>query len=349
MKILYATQGTGNGHLSRAADIIPILQSKGELDVLVSGTQVDMPINYPVKYRLDGLSFVFGKRGGVNIASTLFNARVGRFLKEVRSVPVEEYDLIINDFEPVSAWACRLNNKTCVGLSHQSAILSPNTPQPKPRNLIGEIIYKNYAPVSKQYGFHFNRFDKQIFTPVIRRQIRELNVTDKGHYTVYLPAYGDAELFNFFSTFSNATWEIFSKHNKSAFRLKNVQVRPLNQEAFTESLAACTGVICGAGFETPSEALFLGKKLLVVPMKNQYEQQCNAEVLRLMGVSVIKELRSKHISTIGEWIESGKATRVNYPDITANVIDLIIDNHFAAVSQPAPYIWNEQPFEISPA
>ena len=28
MKILYAIQGTGNGHISRARDIIPVLQKK---------------------------------------------------------------------------------------------------------------------------------------------------------------------------------------------------------------------------------------------------------------------------------------------------------------------------------
>lgn len=63
MKILYAIQGTGNGHLSRAGDIIPILQQKGELDILVSGTEADIQIPYPVKYKFKGLSFVFGKKG----------------------------------------------------------------------------------------------------------------------------------------------------------------------------------------------------------------------------------------------------------------------------------------------
>ena len=49
MKILYAIQGTGNGHLSRARDIIPVLQQKGELDILVSGIQADVDLPYPVK------------------------------------------------------------------------------------------------------------------------------------------------------------------------------------------------------------------------------------------------------------------------------------------------------------
>ncbi len=70
MKILYAIQGTGNGHLSRARDIVPILQKKGEVDILVSGIQADVSLPFPIKYRLKGLSFVFGKNGGVDIVST---------------------------------------------------------------------------------------------------------------------------------------------------------------------------------------------------------------------------------------------------------------------------------------
>jgi len=63
MKILYAIQGTGNGHISRARDIIPLLQKKGELDILISGTEADVDLGYPVKYKLKGMSFVFGKHG----------------------------------------------------------------------------------------------------------------------------------------------------------------------------------------------------------------------------------------------------------------------------------------------
>ena len=52
MKILYAIQGTGNGHVSRARDIIPILQKKGDLDILVSGIQADVDLPYNIKYKL---------------------------------------------------------------------------------------------------------------------------------------------------------------------------------------------------------------------------------------------------------------------------------------------------------
>ena len=53
-------------------------------------------------------------------------------------------------------------------------------------------------------------------------------------------------------------------------------------------------MLCGAGFETPAEALFLNKKLLVIPMKTQFEQKCNAQALKEMGVTVVKKLSYKY-------------------------------------------------------
>jgi UDP-N-acetylglucosamine:LPS N-acetylglucosamine transferase len=70
MKILYAIQGTGNGHISRARDIIPILQKKGDLDILISGIQADVSLPYEVKYKFKGLSFIFGKNGGIDLLNT---------------------------------------------------------------------------------------------------------------------------------------------------------------------------------------------------------------------------------------------------------------------------------------
>ncbi len=63
MKILYAIQGTGNGHLARAEDIIPILKQYGDLELFVSGAQADIKLSYPVKHTSKGLSFYFGKNG----------------------------------------------------------------------------------------------------------------------------------------------------------------------------------------------------------------------------------------------------------------------------------------------
>jgi hypothetical protein len=59
MKILYAIQGTGNGHIARAEDIIPVLSQYGDLDLFISGAQADIKLSFPVKYKSKGLSFYF--------------------------------------------------------------------------------------------------------------------------------------------------------------------------------------------------------------------------------------------------------------------------------------------------
>jgi predicted glycosyltransferase len=91
-------------------------------------------------------------------------------------------------------------------------------------------------------------------------------------------------------------------------------------------MATAAGVLCGAGFETPAEALFMQKKLMVIPMKGQYEQQCNAAALKDIGVPVIKSLKIKHADKIRTWLQSDKRIEVNYPDITANIINTIFSS-----------------------
>ncbi len=325
MKILFAIQGTGNGHLSRARDVYPELLKYGEVDVLISGIQADVEFPYPVKYKLYGLSFIFGKKGGVSVWETLKKVKLLRLIRDIRALPVKDYDLVVNDFDAVSAWACKLKKIPCVSLSHQCAVLNEKAPLPEKSDWLGRTVLKHYAPVTAAYGFHFRAFAKNIFTPVIRREIRELKPTNEGHYTVYLPAYDDETIVHHLDHFPDAKWQVFSKHNKKPFTYNNVSVQPINNEAFIASMASCAGLLCGAGFEGPAEALFLGKKLIAIPMENQYEQQCNAAGLKKMGVPIIKSLNEKYYNTIAYWLIDKTTITVNYPDHISTVVQTMIN------------------------
>ncbi len=327
MRILYAIQGTGNGHLSRSRDIVPLLEKNHEVDILVSGTQADVGLPFPIKYKFKGLSFIFGEKGGVDFIETYKKSNLKLLLKEINSLPILDYDLIISDFEPVSAWACDLSNVKCIALSHQAAVLNDRVPQPKESDILGKTILKNYAPASVSYGFHFKKYDENIFTPVIRQQIRDIKVENKGHYTVYLPAYNDKRILGVLREFENTRWQVFSKHNKKIISEDNILIQPINNESFIESMASCEGVLCGAGFETPAEALFMNKKLMVIPMKGQYEQQCNAAALKEMGVPVIKSLKIENSDKIKAWLLEGKRIKVDYPDITEMILNRVIDEN----------------------
>lgn len=321
MKILYAIQGTGNGHLARAEDIIPELQKHGKLDLFVSGAQADIKLSYPVKYKSKGLSFYFGKGGGVDLLKTFRKNSSKDVYKEIKEFPVEKYDLVINDFEPISAWACRRKNIPCVALSHQSALLSPKVPSPKHYDPVGDWILKNYAPAQAHVGFHFASFDKHIYTPVIRAGVRNASNTMLDHYTVYLPAYDDRKLVPLLAKLPHVRWHIFSKHTKKAYHIGKLSVYPVNKEEFEASMTSAKGVLCGAGFETPAETLYLHKKLMVVPMKNQYEQYYNAIALKELKVPVLKNIKKKRLEAIAEWVESDTVVNIEYPNITEQAVN----------------------------
>ncbi len=324
MKVLYAIQGTGNGHLSRARDVIPLLQQKCDLDILISGIQSDVNLPAKVKFQLHGLSFIFGKKGGIDFMKTLKALKPMRLLKEIMNLPIEDYDLVINDFEPVSAWAAKRAGVACIGLSHQAAVQHSKAPKPKHRFWLGELILNNYAPCKCQYGFHFKKYAPEIYHPLIRKEIRDLQPSNGNYVTVYLPAYSDEWISSILTLLPETNWEVFSKHTKGSTISGNIKISPINNEAFLQSLTNCSAVLCGAGFETPSEALFLKKKLAVVPMKGQYEQQCNAAALAEEGVTVLESFNNTTIPVLQTWLKEPMMVDLDFPDETEQIIDEIL-------------------------
>jgi uncharacterized protein (TIGR00661 family) len=346
MKILYAIQGTGNGHISRAREMVPLYAKHAEVDVLISGSQQEVTLGFPIKYRMRGLGFVFGKNGGVDIKATILQARFWRYLRDVYQVPVQQYDAVINDFEPVTAYAAAVHHIPCIAVSHQAAFLSPLTPRAAGKDPFAEWLLKHYAPVSDKIGMHFDKYDSFIETPVIRREIRELEPLNNGHYTVYLPAYADKILIKHMTQVKDIHWEIFSKHTLSQYRVDNVTIKPVNNDNYLLSLAHSQGLLTGGGFEAPAEALYLGKKVMVIPMSNQYEQRCNAQALEPKGIPVIHKVGDNFYEQLRDWTKQPHPKKEDYPDnaekIVLKSLDLVSNmlknksKHAGMTPEPTP-------------
>jgi uncharacterized protein (TIGR00661 family) len=325
MKILYAIQGTGNGHVSRARHLLPHLQKFGEVEVLISGTQVEVELAFPVKHRYKGFSFAYNAKGGVAFARSARDKLSGQLLKEILHLPVRAYDLVINDFEPVSAWAARFRGVPCISLGHQAAFRSAASPRPEKREPFGEMVLKHYAPSDVGVGFHFKRYDDCIFPPIIRSDIREQAPINQGHYAVYLPAFSEARLLELLHRLPRTEWQVFSRRTSKPYRKENVLVQPVDAAAFTQSLLSCAGVLTGAGFETPAEAMFLGKKLLVIPIRKQYEQACNAAALQEMGIPVARRLDDNCFAQLQQWVAAEEPDRYLFPDATEDALERVLE------------------------
>jgi uncharacterized protein (TIGR00661 family) len=325
MKILYAVQGTGNGHITRALSIVPELRKRADTDVLLSGFSHELKLPFKVKHRLKGLSFCFGKGGGIDYFETYRKNQIRTFLRDIKKLDLSSYDLVISDFEPVSCWASIRQKKLCIGLSNQASIFSQNVPLPKSADLIGKLVLRHYAPTTFSVGIHYQPYNDHIFTPVLPEEIRRLENVDGSSYLVYLPAYSLKKVRKVLGELKKEHFIVFSREVTKFTLKKNLSIYPLNRHLFIRHLAHSKGVITAAGFSATSEALFLKKKLLVIPQKGQFEQLCNASALREMGVTVIGKLRKRNISKISEWMQNAKAVKVDFPDNVKQIIDRVME------------------------
>ena len=287
MKIFYAVQATGNGHISRAMELLPFLKQHGEVDVFLSGSNSTLHPNLPIKYRSKGLSLHYTCNGKLHYGKTIGRCTLMKAFKEAKDLPLKNYDLIINDFEAITSIACKKQKIPMIHFGHQASFSSNNTPRPDKKSAFGEWILKHYASSAFNLGLHFKRYDSFIHPPVIQSAIWNASPRKDAYITVYLPSFCDKELMQLFTPIKGIQFEIFSRQCKEAMKFQHIKIRPVDNEAFKNSLINCTGIITGAGFETPAEALYLRKKILAIPIGGQYEQKCNAAALKELGVKVL--------------------------------------------------------------
>ncbi len=319
MKILYALQGTGNGHIARANELIPYFRKHAEVDVFVSGTNSQLPLlSHATKNK--GISLFYSQKGGLDYKRIFIKNSLMQFTRSVWQFPIHTYDLIVNDYEPVTAYAAKLRDKRIVGLSHQAAVLHEASPKPADKRFFSELIFKKYAPTEQAYGFHFKKYHNRIFYPILRKSIREMKTSAQGYYLVYLPSFSNESLQKILEQIP-VKWLVFSPFTTYEYTFKNVTFYPINQTYFLQKLAHAEGVLCGAGFEFPAEVLHLNKALYVIPIKGQFEQYCNYLALRDLGVMGSEDLNAQKLT---EWITANNLLNIHFNDETEQLVEMVL-------------------------
>lgn len=313
MKILYGIQTTGSGHISRALCVAKALIAQGhEVDALLSGPPVgehwDLSEFNQVNHHA-GLTFVMDD-GKVSTLKTIKSLKIGRFVKAVKNLDLSGYDLVLNDFEPISAWAAKRQKVTSISLSNQASFRY-GIPKAKAKKT-DRLVMKYFAPCAHEVGLGWHHFNHPILPPIVDPLLDTLKVSNKGFILGYLP-YDLLE----------KTVEILQQVEQLKFRLygpyperevmKNVELVPLSRSGFLTDLASCHGLITNAGFASVSEALYLGKKVLVNPIDGQFEQESNAKILDVLELGSSCEALDK--SAILKWLHTEQINAQNYPNV----------------------------------
>ncbi len=301
-------------------EFYPIMKNYADVDVFLSGIQGDLKLNFPVIAKKHGAGFIFGKKGGVDYWRSLRAAKPLRFFYDVYRLTLKDYDLVISDFEPISTWAGKWADIERVGLSHQASFLSSLTPRPVKKNWFGEFVYRQFAPVDRYIGLHYKAFDDNIYTPVVRKSIRELELTEQDHVVVYLPAFSEDVFKHHLLKIKSVSWKIFSKHTKEYRREQNIEIFPIDNDNWNKHLSSSYGAIIGGGFASTSEMLYLKKRALVIPMVNQYEQLCNAVALETMGVTVVRTIDENFGRQLQSWLDNVVPIDIEFPQHSEDIV-----------------------------
>lgn len=319
MKLLYGVQGTGNGHIARARIMAAALSQRSDIDVdfVFTGRAPDKYFDMDVfgQYQtLTGLSFVT-KRGRVDRWATLRQANVSQFIKDVRHFDASGYDLLVNDFEPVTAWAAKRQNIPSISISHQAAF-AYDVPK-SGDTLIDKVLMKNFAPTDIQLGVHWYHFNQPIIPPFVAD--KPASMPGKGHILVYLPFEDVADIQQMLEPISDQVFQCFHPNISEIKEAGHIQWDPTSKQHFQRALQHCSGVIANGGFELSSEALQLGKKLLIKPLHGQFEQLSN--VLTLNKLDLCQTLFQLDTDIVEEWLEAPDIEAIAFPDNPDVLID----------------------------
>ncbi|WP_428353872.1 glycosyltransferase family protein [Methyloprofundus sp.] len=210
MKIFYGVQGTGNGHITRARVMAKELFAAGfDVDFQFTGRPSDQFFDMQVfngYQHKEGLTFNTDK-GQVNYIKSVLQAKPITFVKDVKGLDLSAYDLVISDFEPVTAWAGKTKKVKVLGIGHQYAFGHdiPRTGS----DPLADLVIKNFAPVSTGIGLHWHHFDQPILPPIIDTPDFPKS-TVKNKIVVYLPFEIQHEVIRHLCPFKNFQFHVYS-------------------------------------------------------------------------------------------------------------------------------------------
>jgi len=330
IKILYGVQTTGNGHISRSIEIINKLQEtdKYEIDVLLSGEQKDikMPDNINVINRLDGLKFNIKEK--IGIVNILKNNNFIRFFKDIYNINIKKYDIILTDFEPITSWASIFKRKKIIGIGNHYKFLSKRFSTNMYYNL-NKIICKIISPISSYIYFDYFKSEKSCL-PIIKKElINNKGKVEQQKKTIltYIHSIPWHQQLIEFSNLTDYNFIIYTSDKElpqQNIKIANFKIKQINPISFNNDLLKCETVICNAGFQLTSESIFLGKKIYVIPMKNQIEQIYNAEQLKNIGITSEKNIIKEKLI---ELVESDFFVEINFDQhFETKIIEKINEN-----------------------
>lgn len=294
MRILYGINSQGHGHFSKAAVLVPLLEARGhEVRVISSGPVPPSGYSFTWHRHFHGLPYIVAE-GRTCYSQTFRNwmrdlpKLFGSLWRVRRIVRCFEPDLILTDFEPLTASPLIEARCEIVAVSRQIALFDPSVPLPEglalERKLTRTAIRLFTCGADRRYGYHYEPSSFRCLPPIIRSEISRLRPETGDHIVVYSHHSSTEDLV----AWANSNCQqvrAYGFQGTPRGREGRVLFQPPGRQQLLEDLRTARGVITNAGLTTPLEAFLLRKPVCVVPIPGQWEQVVNAFHLERAGIA----------------------------------------------------------------
>ncbi|MBK9936356.1 MAG: glycosyl transferase [Cytophagaceae bacterium] len=316
MEIGFIIQGEGRGHQTQAVALSEILVKNGHKVVFALAGTADIKKqsvllkncpNFEVLPFLSPSLAYNQKTKELSILKTVTDSlpRLPQYFKSLKVIKnmVETYqpDVIVNFYDFLGGIFSGFLNRfdvpvVCIG--HQYLLLNSVFEYPQNQRLDRFFVNFNTKITSlkadKMLALSFRKFwsEKNIHTvpPLLRSELKLQEVYNENFILVYVT---QPELITDVITqcklYPEENFEMFVDLKDDIMLPANLKINPISNSLFLERMAACKGLISTAGFESVCEAMYLSKPVMMVPVKNHYEQKCNAFDGEMSGAGIFSE------------------------------------------------------------
>jgi len=301
--VVYSMSGEGRGHATRARAVVEAMRGRHQLTLFASDCAYEMLSalyeNTEVSVlRVPGLRFAYDGPGRVNLLGTVALAtqlcfRMKRHVTAaLRELDRIKPDLVVADFEPILPRAARVAGVPFVSFDHQHYLVvsdlshlpfwlrqQANLAAPFVRSLYNwqraTIVSSFYAPPLKR-AYRDTTWVGTLMRPEVLRAQPEAG----DHLVAYIRRHAAESTLGALAASGREVrvYGLGAQPTQSTLRFL-----PIDERAFLADLASCTAVVTTAGNQLVGEAMYLGKPLLVMPEKLNFEQAVNAYFLEQSG------------------------------------------------------------------
>ena len=299
LNILYGVVGEGMGHATRSSVVIEHLLAAGhKVRAVASGRAYTyLKDRFPEVDQIHGLHIVYEENRVQRRETVLSNLADA---PENIATNMRAYFELVGDFTPnmvISdfdsfAWMFARNHGLPVLSIDNMQIINRCRHEPLPPGHDGDFqmtraLVKSKLPGCEHYfitTFFYPPVRKRRTTlvpSILRRAILEAEQRDGEHILVYQTSPSFQALLPALQRMPGQRFKVYGFNRDED--LGNVTLHRFSDDGFIQDLATCRAVIANGGFTLLSEAVYLHKPILSVPVGRQFEQVLNGWYIYKMG------------------------------------------------------------------